>query len=44
MHRVLITATLMAALLLAAAGCHHTGRQIRKAVDGTHDLFLEGSN
>ncbi|MEI6633322.1 MAG: hypothetical protein WCP22_05815 [Chlamydiota bacterium] len=44
MHRALIAAAFMAALLLAAAGCHHTGRQIRKVVDGTHDLFLEGSN
>ncbi|MCX6338410.1 MAG: hypothetical protein NTX71_00630 [Candidatus Aureabacteria bacterium] len=33
-------------LLLALSlltGCHNTGRQIRKALDGTHDLLLEGS-
>lgn len=44
MHRALIAAAILAILLLASAGCHHTGRQIRKAVDGTHDLLLEGSN
>lgn len=25
------------------AGCHNTGRQIRKTIDGMHDLILEGS-
>lgn len=44
MNRALITAALLATLLLAAAGCHHTGRQIRKTVDGIHDMFLEGAN
>lgn len=37
-------ATLLLLLALALlAGCHNTGRQIRKTVDGTHDLILEGS-
>jgi|ADurb_Oil_03_Slu_FD_contig_31_3555104_length_468_multi_4_in_0_out_0_2 hypothetical protein len=44
MHRPLIAAALAAAVLVACAGCHHTGRQIRKAVDGVHDVFLEGAN
>ncbi|HOE26263.1 MAG TPA: hypothetical protein PK696_01030 [bacterium] len=42
MRRALIAAALLAAL--CAAGCHNTGRQIRKTVDGAHDLLLEGSN
>ncbi|MEJ2744773.1 MAG: hypothetical protein P8123_03665 [bacterium] len=37
-------ATLLLLLALALlAGCHNTGRQIRKTVDGVHDLILEGS-
>lgn len=44
MHRAMIAAAALALLLAACAGCHHTGRQIRKMVDGTHDLLLEGSN
>lgn len=42
MRRALIVAALFATML--AAGCHNTGRQIRKTVDGTHDLLFEGSN
>jgi len=37
---------LAAGILLAfafAAGCHNTGRQVRKTVDSIHDVFLEGS-
>ncbi|MDD5557845.1 MAG: hypothetical protein PHN82_11475 [bacterium] len=34
-------AAILAIALLA--GCHNTGRQIRKTIDGTHDLLLEGS-
>lgn len=37
-------ATLLLLLALALlTGCHNTGRQIRKTVDSTHDLILEGS-
>lgn len=45
MHRRMLPHLIAAALLALSllAGCHHTGRQIRKAVDGVHDLFLEGS-
>lgn len=44
MHRTLIAAAVLAALIFAAAGCHHTGRQVRKTVDGVHDVLLEGRN
>lgn len=36
------TLLLLLALVLLA-GCHNTGRQTRKTVDGVHDLILEGS-
>jgi predicted small secreted protein len=38
-----VSLLLLLALALLA-GCHNTGRQIRKTVDSTHDIFLEGSN
>ncbi len=39
------TFRVMMLILLCAllVGCHNTGRQIRKSVDSTHDLLLEGS-
>ena len=39
---VLAAAVVLASLILLA-GCHNTGRQIRKTIDGIHDVFLEGS-
>lgn len=42
--RIFRRATLLLLLALALlAGCHNTGRQVRKTVDGVHDLILEGS-
>jgi len=42
--KTLCAVSLLLLLALALlAGCHNTGRQIRKAVDSTHDLLLEGS-
>jgi predicted small secreted protein len=35
-----VTLILLLALL---TGCHNTGRQVRKTVESTHDLLLEGS-
>ncbi|MCX6354483.1 MAG: hypothetical protein NTZ78_06215 [Candidatus Aureabacteria bacterium] len=44
MRKVTAFTILLITLALAlCAGCHNTGRQIRKTVDGVHDLFLEGS-
>lgn len=41
----IVAAGIVIALVTLAllTGCHNTGRQIRKAVDGTHDILLEGS-
>ena len=42
--KIFCRAALLLLLALALlAGCHNTGRQIRKTVDGFHDLILEGS-
>ncbi|MCX6356961.1 MAG: hypothetical protein NT045_03645 [Candidatus Aureabacteria bacterium] len=43
MKPILIFVTVAAMALALFAGCHNTGRQVRKSVDGVHDLLLEGS-
>jgi predicted small secreted protein len=41
--RVLLYAAVAVLAVILLAGCHNTGRQVRKTVDSTHDLLLEGS-
>ena len=43
MKRFVLALAVALASIVLLAGCHNTGRQIRKAIDGVHDMFLEGT-
>jgi predicted small secreted protein len=44
MKMLILLIALSIVSLSILTGCHNTGRQIRKAIDSTHDVFLEGSD
>ena len=44
MKKVLFAIAFAVVTFVLSAGCHNTGRQIRKTVDSTHDLLLEGTD
>jgi|GEM_PF-951295 len=44
MKSAIIAAVVALLAVAVCAGCHNTGRQIRKTIDSAHDLLLEGSD